>query len=93
MDEPFAGVDAATEASIIELLHALRTDGKTILVVHHDLPTAKNYFDMLMLLNMRLIDFGPTETMFTYEKLQKTYGGRLTILPEVANAVRQNHES
>ena len=47
---------------------------------------------MLMLLNMRLIDFGPTETMFTYEKLQKTYGGRLTILPEVANAVRQNHE-
>jgi len=92
MDEPFAGVDAATEASIIELLHALRADGKTILVVHHDLPTARNYFDMLMLLNMRLIDFGPTETMFTYEKLQKTYGGRLTILPEVADAVRQNHE-
>ena len=93
MDEPFAGVDAATEDSIIELLHALRADGKTILMVHHDLPTARNYFDMLMLLNMRLIDFGPTETMFTYEKLQKTYGGRLTILPEVANAVRQNHES
>ena len=93
MDEPFAGVDAATEASIIELLHALRADGKTILVVHHDLPTARNYFDMLMLLNMRLIDFGPTEAMFTYEKLQKTYGGRLTILSEVADAVRQNHES
>ena len=93
MDEPFAGVDAATEASIIELLHALRADGKTILVVHHDLPTARNYFDMLMLLNMRLIDFGPTETMFTYEKLQKTYGGRLTILSEVADAVRQNHET
>ena len=90
MDEPFAGVDAATEASIIELLHALRADGKTILVVHHDLPTARNYFDMLMLLKMRLIDFGSTETMFTYEKLQKTYGGKLTILPEVSDAVRQN---
>ena len=90
MDEPFAGVDAATESSIIGLLHELRQKGKTILVVHHDLPTARNYFDMLVLLNMRLVDFGPTEEVFTYEKLQKTYGGRLTILSEVAEAVRQN---
>ncbi|MDB4485064.1 metal ABC transporter ATP-binding protein [bacterium] len=92
MDEPFAGVDAATESSIIGLLHELRQKGKTILVVHHDLPTARNYFDMLVLLNMRLVDFGPTEEVFTYEKLQKTYGGRLTILSEVAEAVRQNKE-
>lgn len=91
MDEPFAGVDAATEASIIELLHTLRAEGKTIMVVHHDLPTARNYFDMLMLLNMRLVGLGPTSEMFTYEKLQKTYGGRLTILSEVADAVRQTH--
>lgn len=89
MDEPFAGVDAATESSIISLLHELRKQGKTILVVHHDLPTARNYFDMLVLLNMRLVDFGPTEEVFTYDKLQKTYGGRLTILSEVADAVRQ----
>jgi manganese/zinc/iron transport system ATP- binding protein len=89
MDEPFAGVDAATESSIIALLHELRKQGKTILVVHHDLPTARNYFDMLVLLNMRLVDFGPTEEVFTYDKLQKTYGGRLTILSEVADAVRQ----
>lgn len=89
MDEPFAGVDAATESSIISLLHELRKQGKTILVVHHDLPTARNYFDMLVLLNMRLVDFGPTQEVFTYEKLQKTYGGRLTILSEVADAVRQ----
>ena len=93
MDEPFAAVDAATERAIVDLLKALQARGKTCLVVHHDLPTARNYFDMLMLLNMRLIDFGPTEAMFTYEKLQKTYGGRLTILSEVADAVRQNHES
>ncbi len=92
MDEPFAGVDAATESSIITLLHELRQKGKTILVVHHDLPTARNYFDMLILLNMRLVDFGLTEEVFTYEKLQKTYGGRLTILSEVADAVRQNKE-
>jgi manganese/zinc/iron transport system ATP- binding protein len=89
MDEPFAGVDAATEAAIIELLHELRSKGKTILVVHHDLPTARNYFDMLLLLNMRVVAFGPTEDVFTYELLQRTYGGRLTILSEVADAVRQ----
>ena len=89
MDEPFAGVDAATEAAIIELLHELKAKGKTLLVVHHDLPTARNYFDMLLLLNMRVVAFGPTEEVFTYELLQKTYGGRLTILSEVADAVRQ----
>jgi len=89
MDEPFAGVDAATEAAIIELLHELKAKGKTLLVVHHDLPTARNYFDMLLLLNMRVVAFGPTEEVFTYELLQKTYGGRLTILSEVAEAVRQ----
>lgn len=89
MDEPFAGVDAATEAAIIELMHELKAKGKTLMVVHHDLPTARNYFDMLLLLNMRVVAFGPTEQVFTYELLQQTYGGRLTILSEVADAVRQ----
>ena len=89
MDEPFAGVDAATEAAIIALLHELKERGKTLMVVHHDLPTARNYFDMLLLLNMRVVAFGPTEEVFTYELLQETYGGRLTILSEVADAVRQ----
>ena len=89
MDEPFAGVDAATESAIIELMHDLKARGKTLMVVHHDLPTARNYFDMLLLLNMRVVAFGPTEQVFTFELLQKTYGGRLTILSEVADAVRQ----
>src|SRR5688572_23579621 len=89
MDEPFAGVDAATESAIIALLHELKDRGKTLMVVHHDLPTARNYFDMLLLLNMRVVAFGPTEQVFTYELLQETYGGRLTILSEVAEAVRQ----
>jgi len=87
MDEPFAGVDAATESAIITLLHELKERGKTLLVVHHDLPTARNYFDMLLLLNMRVVAFGPTSEVFTYELLQRTYGGRLTILSEVAHAV------
>jgi ABC-type Mn/Zn transport systems, ATPase component len=87
MDEPFAGVDAATEAAIVTLLHNLRDKGKTILVVHHDLPSARQYFDMLLLLNMRVVAFGETKTVFNYDLLQATYGGRLTILSEVADAV------
>jgi manganese/zinc/iron transport system ATP- binding protein len=83
MDEPFAGVDAATESSIITLLQELKDRGKTILVVHHDLPTARRYFDRLLLINMRVVAFGPTEEVFTNDLLQKTYGGRLTILSEV----------
>jgi manganese/zinc/iron transport system ATP- binding protein len=89
MDEPFAGVDAATESAIVTLLHELRDRGKTLLVVHHDLPTARDYFDSLILLNLRLVAFGPTAQVFTNELLQKTYGGRLTILSEVAEAVRE----
>ncbi len=87
MDEPFAGVDAATESAIMTLLQELRTAGKTVLVVHHDLQTAEQYFDMLILLNMRLVAFGPTAEVFTPTLLQQTYGGRLTILSEVADAV------
>jgi manganese/zinc/iron transport system ATP- binding protein len=89
MDEPFAGVDAATESAIIALLQELRERGKTLLVVHHDLETAKRYFDMLILLNMRLVAFGPTEQVYTPSLLQKTYGGRLTILSDVADAVAE----
>ncbi len=84
MDEPFAGVDATTEHAIIALLRELKQQGKTILVVHHDLITAREYFDHLLLLNMRLVAFGETESTFTVDLLQKTYGGRLTILSDVA---------
>jgi manganese/zinc/iron transport system ATP- binding protein len=93
MDEPFAGVDAATEGAIVTLLQELKNKGKTLMVVHHDLPTAREYFDMLLLLNMRVVAFGPTEQVFTPELLQKTYGGKLTILSEVAEEVRQKGTS
>lgn len=87
MDEPFAGVDAATEKAIVALLNELKAQGKTVLVVHHDLQTVREYFDWVLLLNMRQIAVGPTETVFTPENLQKTYGGRLTLVSEVAEAV------
>jgi len=92
MDEPFAGVDATTERAIVTLLQDLQSQGKTILVVHHDLTTAKEYFDHLLLLNMRLVSFGKTQDVFTVEQLQKTYGGRLTILSDVAAKVAKGEE-
>ncbi|MBC9888900.1 MAG: ATP-binding cassette domain-containing protein [Opitutae bacterium] len=93
LDEPFAGVDVATESAIVTILGQLRARGKTLMVVHHDLTTARNYFDMLLLLNMRMVDFGPTDEVFTYDKLQATYGGRLTILSQVANSRSQKEEN
>jgi len=80
MDEPFAGVDAATEKAIITLLDELKRQGKTVLVVHHDLATVKEYFDWVLLLNMEPVAFGPTEQVFTAERLKRTYGGRLAML-------------
>ncbi len=87
MDEPFAGVDATTEKAIITLLHDLRSSGKTVLVVHHDLQTVSEYFDYLLLLNMRIVATGPTREVFTRQNLDKTYGGRLTLLDEAAEAI------
>lgn len=80
MDEPFVGVDAATEKAIITLLNDLKAEGKTVLVVHHDLATVKDYFDWVLLLNVELKAFGPTNSVFTSEKLQQTYGGKLAML-------------
>ena len=84
MDEPFVGVDAATESAIIEILRELQSQGKTLIVVHHDLTTAPDYFDRILLLNMRVVAYGNTKDVFTFENLQNAYGGRLSILSEVA---------
>lgn len=79
MDEPFVGVDAATEAAIVDVLQNLRDEGKTVIVVHHDLATVDEYFDQLLLLNRELIACGPTEEVYTPENLRATYGGRVAI--------------
>lgn len=89
MDEPFAGVDAATETAIVEVLRQLRGTGATVIAVHHDLQSVREYFDYVVMLNMRLVAAGPTDVVFTPENLQKTYGGRLTLLDEAAEAVRR----
>ncbi|MFN8661054.1 MAG: metal ABC transporter ATP-binding protein [Thermomicrobiales bacterium] len=79
MDEPFAGVDAATEKSIVAILQQLRSEGKTVVVVHHDLESAPDYFDWLVLLNARLIAAGPMRETFTAANLERAYGGTLTL--------------
>lgn len=88
MDEPFAAVDAATEEAIVALLRTLNEKGKTVLVVHHDLATVKRYFDWLVLLNMRVVESGPTDEVFTATNLEKTYGGKLNLLSEAARALQ-----
>src|SRR5690554_1566454 len=86
-DEPFAGVDAATEETIIGLLRTMSGQGKTLMVVHHDLQSVKRYFDWTILLNVNLIACGPTEEVFTDENIQKAYGGKLTLLSSVRNVL------
>ena len=86
MDEPFVGVDAATERAIVTLLKELKQAGKTCLVVHHDLQTVSSYFDYVVLLNMRVVAHGPTDEIFTEENLKKTYGGKLTLLSDAVYA-------
>ena len=89
MDEPFAGVDAATEKAIVQLLKQMSEEGKTVVVVHHDLQSVAKYFDWLILLNMRLVASGPTDVVFKEELLQEAYGGKLTILSEVGDLLQK----
>jgi manganese/zinc/iron transport system ATP- binding protein len=79
MDEPFQGVDATTERTIVDILRALRARGKTIVAVHHDLQTVPEYFDQVTLLNVRRVAAGPVEEVFTEENLRATYGGRAAL--------------
>ena len=77
LDEPFAGVDAATEKAIIDVLKGLREQGRTVVAVHHDLSTVREYFDDVLILNVRKVSEGPVEAAFTPEALDAAYGGRL----------------
>jgi manganese/zinc/iron transport system ATP- binding protein len=86
MDEPFQGVDATTERAIIDILRKLRAEGKTVVVVHHDLETVGEYFDWAALLNVRLIAAGTVQEAFTRQNLRLAYGGRIAFGAESAIA-------
>ncbi|HLU11411.1 MAG TPA: metal ABC transporter ATP-binding protein [Oceanobacillus sp.] len=80
MDEPFQGVDATTEKAIVNVLRELKSAGRTVVVVHHDLETVPEYFDHVLLLNVRAIASGRVEEIFTPENLRLAYGGRMELL-------------
>ena len=86
LDEPFAGVDAATEANILDVLRDLKRRGKSIVVVHHDLATVRDWFDDVLLLNRRAIAAGPVSEVFTSDNLSAAYGGRLVTFKDGAGA-------
>jgi len=91
MDEPFAGVDIATEKVIVSIFDELRSKGKTLFVVHHDLNSVDQYFDWVILLNTSLIACGPVEEVFNREMLLKTYGGYFAFLDEAAKIAQKKN--
>ena len=82
MDEPLAGVDAATERAIMTILRELKDKGRTVLVVHHDLQTVEDYFDQVLFLNKTIVAYGDIPSTFTAKNIEKTYGGSVRWLKE-----------
>ena len=89
LDEPMAGVDARSQEQIFRVLSELRAAGKLVVVVHHDLRTASEWFDSIAMVDMRLVAAGPTATVLTPENLRRTYAGHLDVLDEIGRAVEQ----
>jgi manganese/zinc/iron transport system ATP- binding protein len=80
LDEPLAGVDAGTEAVIIALLKRLRDEGRTVIVVHHDLTTVQSHFDWMVMLNVRIVAQGPVREVYTPANLRAAYGRQLAMI-------------
>ena len=93
LDEPMAGVDARSQEQIFAVLSALRAAGKLIVVVHHDLRSASEWFDRVALVDMRLIATGPAAEVLTPENLQRTYAGPLDVLDELGRAVARRERT
>ena len=91
MDEPFVGVDMTTEHKIVEIMKQLAKEGKTIVVVHHDLSTVDDYFDEVILLNQRLIASGPTTEVFNRQNIAMTYAPQMKILQDIGLIDAKNH--
>ncbi len=92
LDEPMAGVDATTERAIVNILRELRDEGKTVIVVHHDLQTVTSYFDWMLILNVRTIAQGPVQEVYTAENLRAAYGGQIALLQSEAFAEQLEDE-
>lgn len=93
MDEPFQGIDAVTEQTLVENLRRLRNEGRTVVVVHHDLATVAEYFDEVLLLNVRRIAAGPCAEVLTPENLTRAYGRVPLLWGNLTPRAAQNEES
>ena len=94
LDEPFAGVDAATEHAILDVLERTKASGRTLVVVHHDLTTAAEYFDTIMLLKQRLFAYGSPEQVMHPDLLSQVYEGKLRVFATMdANSSSAGDES
>ena len=93
MDEPFAGVDATTEKTLIKLMHQLRDQNKTLLVVHHDLTTVTEYFDQIALVNCELIGAGKVDQIFSKKLLEKAYGGPVSQRVKYSKQIEDSNSS
>jgi len=77
LDEPFVGIDFKSEQIIVSLLKKLVSEGKSVMMVHHDLNSATNYFDKILLLNKKQVAFGSVRNVLKDELLNFTYNGKL----------------
>jgi manganese/zinc/iron transport system ATP- binding protein len=89
LDEPLAGVDVRSQEQIFRVLAEVRDEGRLVVVVHHDLRTAAEWFDRVALVDMRLVAAGPTADVLTPENLRRTYAGRIELLEELGRAVAE----
>jgi len=93
LDEPMAGVDARSQEQIFDVLSLLKAQGKLVVVVHHDLRTAAEWFDAVALVDMRLVAAGPVSATLTPDNLRRTYAGHLDVLEEIGRAVEQRRRT
>jgi manganese/zinc/iron transport system ATP- binding protein len=89
LDEPLAGVDVRSQEQIFRVLAEVRDEGRLVVVVHHDLRTAAEWFDRVALVDMRLVAAGPTAEVLTPDNLRRTYAGRIELLEELGQAVAE----
>jgi manganese/zinc/iron transport system ATP- binding protein len=89
LDEPLAGVDVRSQEQIFRVLADVRDEGGLVVVVHHDLRTAVEWFDRVALIDMRLVATGPTSEVLTPENIRRTYAGRIELLEELGQAIAE----
>ena len=91
LDEPMGGLDAVSQHQLLTLFEELRSAGKTLLVATHDLSCVAACFDLALLLNHRLVAYGPPADVFTPEALSDAFAGHLLLIPTEGGVYVEHH--